>query len=130
MNKYIQYGGGEPFKGPPYQLGYGLGGSFRKFFKWIVPLVKQHALPQIQSGISDIGRTAMSSVSDFARDVADGRDLKTSANTHASRAISAVKEKIEKKLSGGKRKRKTRVTRKKPKFILAKQSKKFDDIFV
>lgn len=133
MRKYVQFGAGEPFKGPPYQLGYGLGGSFRKFFKWIVPLVKQHAMPHIQRGLADLGRTAMSSVSEFARDVADGKDVQTSAKIHTHKALNSVKEKIENKLNGGKRKtKKSSVIRKtkKQKIFFRKQSKKFDDIFV
>ena len=39
------------YRGSMYQKGYGLGGSFRKFFSWIIPLVKKHALPTIESGI-------------------------------------------------------------------------------
>ena len=129
MNKHVQYGrGSDPFRGPPYQLGYGLGGSFRKFFKWIIPLVKQHTLPHV----ADIGRTAMSSVGDFARDVAQGQDLKSSATLHMNKAVAAVKEQVEKKLRGGKRKKRKiiRKTKPKDKIIIRKQSKKFSDIFV
>lgn len=125
MNKY---GGGAPFRGPPYQLGYGLGGSFRKFFKWIVPLVKEHTIPHIKSGLADLGRTAIGSVGDFARDVANGQDLHTSAKLHLHNAVENVKHKIEKKLRGGKRKKRGII--RKNRIILKKKSKKFEDIFV
>ena len=48
MNR--QLGGYEVFKGPMYQQGYGLGGYFRKFFKWIVPIAEKHVLPHLKSG--------------------------------------------------------------------------------
>lgn len=38
-----QAGGGsnyDYFRGDVYQKGYGLGGTFKKFFKWIVPIFK------------------------------------------------------------------------------------------
>lgn len=35
----------EFYKGSPYQRGYGLGGTFRRFFSWLVPIFKEHALP-------------------------------------------------------------------------------------
>ena len=121
MNKY---GGGDVFRGPPYQQGYGLGGSFRRFFKWMVPLVKQHTVPMLQSGLSEIGRTALGSVGDFAKDVSQGEDVKTAATKHINTAVSNLKNQIENKLSGrGKRKHK------KPKILLKKRTKKFDDIF-
>lgn len=122
MNKY---GGGDVFRGPPYQQGYGLGGSFRRFFKWIVPLVKQHTLPVIQSGLTEIGKTALGSVGDFAKDVSQGEDIRSSASKHINSAVSNIKNKIEKKLSGQGKKRKP----KKSKILLKRRSKKFDDIF-
>jgi hypothetical protein len=113
MNKY-HFGGGELFRGPAYQRGYGLGGTFRKFFRWIVPLVSPH--------IKDLGRTAMSHVGDFAKDVAAGADLKESASRHINTTVNSLKDKIERKLRGeGKRKLK----RKK---ILFKK-KTYNDIF-
>jgi hypothetical protein len=113
MNKY-QYGGGEAFRGPAYQRGYGLGGSFRRFFKWLVPLVSPT--------IKDLGRTAIGHVGDFAKDVAAGADLKESAARHINTAVNSLKDRVEKKLRGeGKR----NIKRKK---ILIKK-KSYNDIF-
>ena len=41
------YGDYDVFRGSIYQKGYGLGGNFRKFFNWIVPLFQKYALPTI-----------------------------------------------------------------------------------
>jgi hypothetical protein len=113
MNKY-QYGGGEPFRGPPYQLGYGLGGTFRKFFKWVIPLIS----PSIQ----EMGRKALGHAGDFAKDVAAGADLKEAASRHINSAANSVKDHIEKKLrgEGKKRKRKIIIRKKNFNYIFAK----------
>ncbi len=37
------------YKGLTYQKGYGIGDQFRRFFNWITPLLKKHALPKIES---------------------------------------------------------------------------------
>ncbi len=48
------------FRGSVYQKGYGLGGSFKRFFKWIIPIFKQHALPKIEIGLKQVGSEALS----------------------------------------------------------------------
>ena len=125
MNRYRLGGGGDynVFRGPPYQLGYGLGGSFRKFFKWIMPLVKQHAVPALQSGLKDIGSTALSSAGDFAQEVAHGRDVREAAREHFNTAVGTIRNQVEKKLRGGKRKKK------RVQIILKKHKREYNDIF-
>ena len=44
------------YRGSVYQQGYGMGSTFRKFFKWIVPIFKQHALPTIESGLKHVSK--------------------------------------------------------------------------
>ena len=42
----IQAGGGPPyFQGKQNQKGYGLGGIFRNIFRWIMPIIKENAIP-------------------------------------------------------------------------------------
>jgi hypothetical protein len=41
------YGDYDVFRGSIYQKGHGLGGNFRKFFNWIVPLFQKYAMPTI-----------------------------------------------------------------------------------
>jgi len=53
-----QAGGEMPnnvYVGRVFQKGSGLGGMFKKFFRWIVPLVKKHALPVLKKGASAVG---------------------------------------------------------------------------
>jgi hypothetical protein len=126
MNR-IRGSGGDIFKGPLYQQGYGLGGSMRRFFKWIVPLVKKHAVPALTSGMKDIGATALSSFGDFAKEVASGRDASEAAHHHATNAVNQIKEQVEKKFEG--RGIKRRAKPKKSKIIIKKHKKSYDDIF-
>lgn len=125
----IKHGGGsgmEIYHGPQYQFGYGLGGGLRRFFRWIIPLVKKHTLPALQ----EIGSHALTSVGDFAKDVVKGKDIRESAAHHADNAVNKIKEHVEKKLSGQGIKRKSINNKKKsPKIIIKKHKKIYDDIF-
>jgi hypothetical protein len=49
------------FQGSPYQEGYGLikfqsgdgfSDMFRRFASWVVPMIKKHAIPTIESGVN------------------------------------------------------------------------------
>ena len=122
------------YRGSVYQQGYGMGSSFRKFFKWIVPIFKQHALPKIESGLKHVSREALSSAANIAKDYVAGKDLSLSAKEHVSTSIDKLKDKAERSLigQGVKRKRKGIKTSTKFKkyFILKKQKKSHTaDIF-
>jgi hypothetical protein len=95
-------------------LGYGLGGQFKRFFKWIIPLVSP--------AIAHVGNRALSAVGDIAKDVSVGKTIQEAAGTHINTAVADLKTDIEKKLRGGKRKRKTQK-------VHIKFSKQKHDIF-
>jgi hypothetical protein len=126
MNYYQAGKGLNVYRGPVMQRGYGLGGTFRKFFNWIVPIVQKHALPAVESGLREVGRTAVSTVADIAKDTVAGRSIKEASEEHINRAVNQLKEKVENKLEGRGKKRKTN---KKKIILIKKNSKKFDDIF-
>ena len=114
------------YKGAVYQRGYGLGGAFRKFFSWIMPIVKKHALPALESGAKVLGKEAVSAVGEIAKDVLAGKNLKNSVHERGSMAIDNIKDYAEKSLEGrGIKKRKS-----KKKFIIIKKKPKHTtDIF-
>jgi hypothetical protein len=89
-----------------------------------MPLVQRTAMPTLK----ELGKTALNSAGDFAKDVAAGRDLHEAANQHMDTAVSSMKQTIEKKLSGGK-KRKRLHKKRKSKIILKKHKQAYDDIF-
>lgn len=127
MNFHLQKGGGGDdhiFRGYPYMQGYGLGANFRKFFKWIVPLVHKHAVPVLKTGLAEVGKTALSTFGDIAKDTASGRDFKQTTTERINTAVDELKEKIERKLEGRGKKRKN--TKSKSKFV---KRKAYQDIF-
>lgn len=113
MNR--QLGGVENvFRGPLYQRGYGLGGYFRKFFKWLIPIAEKHVLPQIKSGASVVGKQAIESLAEIAKDSVKGRNFKESFQERTNEAIENLRERADKSLSGkGKRKLKRKIIFKK-----------------
>ena len=113
------------YRGAYMQRGYGLGGIFQKFFKWVVPVFQQHALPAIESGAKSLGKETLISLSNIAKDVASGKDIKEATHEHVNNAIDNLKGKIQNKLSGNG----IKGSRRKKKFILLKPKNKYTDIF-
>ena len=115
------------YRGSPNQRGYGLGGSFRRFFSWIVPIFKTHALPVIKSGLKEVGKTAISTAADVAKDLTNGRELRETLVERVNNAVDEIKNKAEKSLAGGKlgikRKKKNK------KYYLIKKRSHLKDIF-
>ena len=64
------------YEGYRFQRGYGLGGVFRKLFKWIMPIVKQHAVPVAKT----VGEQILKGATGFAKDAIRGKNIKESAN--------------------------------------------------
>lgn len=132
------------YYGAPYQRGYGLGGTFRKFFSWIVPIFKKHALPVLNDGLKEVGKTALTTAADIAKDTVNGINIRDSFRERTNTALDTLKEKAEKKLEGrgyriNKNKKKTyegshslsikRGKKLKKKIILIKKRKDLKDIF-
>ena len=98
---YRQLGGVQTvFRGPMYQQGYGLGGYFKRFFKWIIPIAQQHLLPHIKTGAETIGKQAVQTISDIYKDSINGRNIKESSKEHFDTANNNLKQKVENKLIG------------------------------
>ena len=147
---YLNQAGGsvnyDYFRGNVYQKGYGLGGTFKKFFKWIIPIFNKHALPVVKSGLKSVGKEALSSVANIAKDVVAGEDIKNSASKNITGSINNIQQSLERKMEGRGVKRKYLVEKtinkkfkpntnikgnqKSKKFIiLKKQNKEYLDIF-
>lgn len=75
FNSYYQkQADGNYFRGASFQKGYGLGGAFRRFFSWFIPLIKEHALPVVKT----IGKEVVNGVANIASDTINGEDLEDS----------------------------------------------------
>jgi hypothetical protein len=69
------------YKGIRYQRGNGIGNIFKKFFRWIVPIVKEHAVPGLKDVAKKVGESVLTGTTNFAKDALDGKDIKESAKT-------------------------------------------------
>lgn len=93
--------GDNVFRGSPYQRGYGLGGAFRRFFSWALPILKQNLTP----AISNIGKELVQGVSNVTTDAISGKDVESSAKENFRKAVKNLGGHVG---SGYKRKRKSK----------------------
>ena len=136
MNDYHEYYSDQVkgiYRAPLVQRGYsqrgrGIGRLLRNFMQWITPLAKKHILPKIEDGAKFLGNKLVDSVSDFAKDTIEGKNVGESARDRYEGLVSAVKTKFENTLEGKGIKRK----RNQKNFIILKpnkNSKRARDIF-
>lgn len=86
-----QAGNGLPyFQGSPYQRGYGLGGIFRKIFSWIMPIVREHAMPVAKS----VGKEILKSATDVVQDTIQGNNLLDSAKNRFGESVKSIKSQL------------------------------------
>ena len=121
------------YNGPYYQDGYGLkqrgdgfGDMFKRFASWVVPIIKKHAIPTLESGAKHITKEALDSAADVAKDLLSGTNLKTAASNRYKIAIDNLKERAENALEGRGIKRKKSF---KKQVIFRKKQKRDPDIF-
>ena len=90
-------------------------------------------MPTLESGVKALGREALDSAANVAKDLLSGRDFKESATSRYKTAIDSLKEKAEKTLDGRGLKNKVALKRKRPnsnKIILKKlKTSRNPDIF-
>jgi hypothetical protein len=126
-NKYYleQVSNNEPsysvYRGREFQKGYGIGGYFQKFFRWIVPLIKAKAIPVLTSASKTVGTELLKSGTNIANDLLQGKDVKKSFEENYDSTVETLKNAVEKKLKGeGINKRRKSV--KKPKYVILKKN--------
>ncbi|CAF0982786.1 unnamed protein product [Brachionus calyciflorus] len=76
------------FQGSPYQRGYGLGGIFRKIFSWIMPIVREHAMPVAKSVVKE------KSATDVVQDTIQGNNLLDSAKYRFGESVKLIKSQL------------------------------------
>ena len=72
-----------------FQRGHGFGDVFKKFFRWIVPIVKQYALPIA----STVGKEAFKSAVNIANDTIDGENLTDSTKERIKESLNMLSNK-------------------------------------
>ena len=84
FEKYYTHQINEPvFRGAVFQKGHGFGDVFKKFFRWIVPIVKQHAAPIANT----VGKEALKSAVNIATDTIDGKDFSQSTKNRVKESL-------------------------------------------
>ena len=112
------------FEGPRFQRGSGLGSVFRRFFKWIIPIIKTHAQPIIKSGLDTLQTEATEGLSKFTEDISEKNlPIKESAKSRFDESMSNIKKKYQ---AGGKTVRKGKIFKKKHKKLIKKIKKKLN----
>jgi hypothetical protein len=84
------------YRGIRHQRGYGLGGVFRKLFRYIMPKIKQHGIPILKS----FGESAVKGAANFAQDTIAGKNIQESGNQRLMETINELKQKAGMKGSG------------------------------
>ena len=57
------------FHGQQYQRGYGLGSMFKRLFRWVVPIIKDNAMPILNSTFNKISANINDGISNFSDDL-------------------------------------------------------------
>jgi len=114
--KYYKDQINEPvFRGVVFQKGHGFGDVFKKFFRWIVPIVKQHAAPIA----STLGKEALKSAVNIATDTLDGKKLSESSKDRLKESLANISTKY----GSGKRKRPKKILKAKKQYKKATKRK-------
>ena len=74
------------FSGRPYMRGYGFGSVFKKFFRWVVPVLKEHALPIAKN----IGKEALRTAANITTETLDGKSFQDSAKSNIKNSLRKV----------------------------------------
>lgn len=114
------------FRGYANQRGHGLGNWFRSFFRFVVPMLKKHAVPVLKKGATIIGTEAIKTAANIATDKIAGKSFEDTGKERLNEGIEQVKNNWNSQKGSGKRKFK------KKQISLNRKQKKFrrlKDIF-
>jgi hypothetical protein len=104
------------YQGKAYMRGYGFGSVFKKFFRWIMPIMKENALPVVKN----IGKEALKTAVNIANDTLDGQSFAESAKSNLKKSLNTLTNQF----GGSKKKILTSAAQKKQKkLIMAARNK-------
>ena len=89
------------FRGVRNQRGHGLGNWFRSFYRYIVPVLKKHAVPVLKKGATILGTEAIKTA---ATDKIAGKNFEEASRTRIDEGLDNISKKWNQK-GGGKRKK-------------------------
>jgi hypothetical protein len=80
--------GGMPiYYGARYQKGMGLGSMFKNFFRWIMPVVKTHAVPILKDAAKYVGSEALKTATSLTTDALGGNKINETVKEHAKEVM-------------------------------------------
>ena len=92
------------YRGNRNQRGHGLGNWFRSFFRFIVPILKKHAVPVLKKGATIIGTEAIRTVANVATDKIAGKKFEESGRERLNEGIDQIAKNWKEQKGAGKRK--------------------------
>jgi hypothetical protein len=100
---YLNQAGGHytSYVGARRQRGHGLGGIFKKLFRYVMPFIQSHAVPMIKQGVSALGAEAIKTAGNVATDMIKGSDFKNSLRTHSTEAVENLSKRAQSNLQTG-----------------------------
>jgi hypothetical protein len=127
FNKYyLDQANGDTFPiyhGNPYMRGYGFGSVFRRLFRWIVPIIKENALPVVKN----IGKEAVKSAFNIANDTIEGKSFVESAKTNLKQSLNDLSKQFGGSLTvEGKKKQGDKIAKYRKKNAKIKKKRKID----
>jgi hypothetical protein len=81
------------FQGARYQRGSGLGNVFKKFYRWLLPVFKTHALPVLTNGAKSLSKEAIQTAANIATDTLNDVNLMSAVQNRSTEAINNFKHK-------------------------------------
>ena len=90
MNEYYTNQANYPvFHAMKFQRGYGLGGVFKRLFKWIMPIFKEKAMPILKT----VGDSVIRGTANIAKDALKGRNVRESAKDRFEETLNELSDK-------------------------------------
>ena len=110
------------FYGHQFQKGYGLGSMFKKLFRWVIPIIKDNAMPVLNNTLNKMVSNINEGVNNFTEDLKNPNfSIKDSANQRFNETVKNIKKNFQ---SGKGLKRKSKQLR-----IIKKKRKYSKNIF-
>jgi hypothetical protein len=94
------------FRGARNQRGHGLGNWFRSFFRYVVPLLKKHAVPVLKKGATIIGTEAIKTAANVATDKIAEKKFEDARRTRVNEGLENISKQWNQKGSGKRKKKK------------------------
>lgn len=108
-----QASGLDGFQGTHYQRGYGIGSLFKRFVRWVIPIIHQNAEPIVKQAVSSMSSNVSKGISNFVEDLKNKKPIGESAQSRINETMSNINKTLQ--TGNGKKRNKQSVKFKKTK---------------